>query len=134
MVKIEYTHHRNIDNIYFEGGWTGILYLNTTPKGNDVKYISNVEDKNGINIVKSKIVQETHTIRFIAPETQVRVLEKLPLMSDVKITVDDLGENQVYNLDFEITGWIGGGAYAQCKITYAIHTYVDKNASIINYG
>jgi len=130
MITITYTNHRNIDNIYFEGGWTGILYLDTTPKASDIKYISNVEVKNGLNIVKSKIVQEENIIRFIASETMVRVLQKLPLCSNVNIEVDDLGSNKVFNLRFEIVSWIGGGAYAQCKLTYVIDTFVNKNASI----
>ncbi len=134
MIKILYSNHRNIDNLYFAGGWTGILYLNTVPKGSGIKYISEVENKNGVDIVKSKIVQEEHTIRFIASETMVRVLQKLPLFSDVKVTVDSLEENKVYNLKFEVGGWIGGGAYAQCVLTYAIETFVTKNAQIVNYG
>ena len=130
MITITYTNHRNIGNIYFEGGWTGILYLDTTPKASDVKYISNVEVKNGLNIVKSKIVQEENIIRFVASETMVRVLQKLPLCSNVNIEVDDLGSNKVFNLRFEVVSWIGGGAYAQCKLTYVIDTFVNKNASI----
>jgi hypothetical protein len=130
MITITYTNHRNIDNIYFEGGWTGILYLDNTPKASDVKYISNVEVKNGLDIVKSKIVQEEHIIRIVASETMVKVMQKLPLCSDVNIEVDDLGSNKVFNLRFEVSSWIGGGAYAQCKLTYVINTFVNKNASI----
>lgn len=130
MIKIEYSNHRNIDNIYFEGGWVGKIYLDTVPKADDIKYISEVETKNGIEIPKSKIVQEEYIARFIAGETQVRVLQKLPLMSSVLITVDDIEEKKVYNLRFEVASWIGGGAYAQCKLTYAIETFVNKNASI----
>ncbi len=130
MIKITFTHHRNIDDIYFAGGWTGIIYLDTTPKGSDIKYISNVENKNGVDIVKSKIVQEEHIIRFVASESMVRVMQKLPLLSDVKITVDDLNEDKVYNLKFEADSWVGGGAYSQCKLIYAINTYVSKNATI----
>ena len=130
MTTITYTNNRNIDIIYFEGGWTGTLYLDTTPKASDVKYISNVEVKNGLDIVKSKIVQEEHIIRFVAGETMIKVLEKLPLCNDVNIEVDDLGSNKVFNLRFEITSWIGGGAYGQCKLTYVINNYVHKNASI----
>jgi hypothetical protein len=130
MITITYTNHRNIDNIYFERGWTGILYLDNTPKASDVKYISNVEVKNGLDIVKSKIVQEEHIIRIVASETMVKVMQKLPLCSDVNIEVDDLGSNKVFNLRFEVSSWIGGGAYAQCKLTYVINTFVNKNASI----
>lgn len=134
MVRIAYTNNRNIGNIYFEGGWEGVFYLNTVPKGGEPKYINDIETKNGVEITKSRIVQKEYTIRFVAGETMVSVMEKLPLLSDVRITVDSMEENKVYNLKFEVTKWIGGGAYAQCKLTYAIQTYVNKNASIINYG
>lgn len=127
MIKILYTNNRDIDNIYFSGGWEGIIYLDTTPKAGDIKYINNVEVKNGVDIPKSRIVQEEHSIRFVASETMIRVLQKLPLLSDVRITVDDLEENKVYNLRFEVVDWIGGGAYAQCRLIYAIHTYINKN-------
>jgi len=130
MVKITYTNNRDVDNLYFTGGWTGILYFDTVPKAGDVKYISNVEVKNGIDITKSKIVQEEHSIRLVASETMIKVLQKLPLFSDVNITVDSMEENKVYNLKFEIVKWIGGGSYAQCRMTYVIHTYVNKQASI----
>lgn len=130
MITITYTHHRNIGDIYFEGGWTGILYIDTTPKGSGVKYISNVETKNGLEIVKSNIVQEEHTARFVISETLVKVMQKLPLLSSLYIEVDSLGNDKVYNLKFEVVNWIGGGAYALCKMTYAIHTFVNKNASI----
>lgn len=133
MIKLTYSHNRNIDNIYFEGGWEGTLYFDTVPKGNGVKYISDVEQKNGIDIVKSKIVQEEHIIRVIVSEPMTRVLQKIPLCNDVRITVDDFEENKVYNFTFEIINWIGGGAYAQVKMTYAIHTFVNKNATISTY-
>ena len=128
MIRIEYTNNRNIGDIYFEGGWTGVLYIDTTPKASDVKYINNVETRNGLEITKSKIVQEEHIARFIASEPLVRVLQKLPLMSSVNIEVDDLGNNKVYNLKFEVANWIGGGAYAQCSLKYVIETHVNKNA------
>jgi hypothetical protein len=134
MVKIEYGHHRNIGDIYFEGGWIGVLYIDTTPKANDIKYISDVETTNGIDITKSKIVQEEYTMRFIASENMVKVLQKLPLLSNVKITVDSFEENKVYNLKFKVTGWIGGGSYAKCEMNYVINTFVNKNATIVNYG
>lgn len=134
MVKIEYGNNRNIGDIYFEGGWKGLFYIDTTPKANDIKYINDIETKNGVEITKSRIVQAEHTMRFIAGETMINVMQKLPLLSDVKITVDSLEENKVYNLKFEVVNWIGGGAYAQCKLTYAINTYVNKNASIVNYN
>jgi hypothetical protein len=130
MVKIEYGNNRDIGNIYFAGGWVGILYFDTTPKAGDIKYISNVEMKNGIEIPKSKIVQHVHSIRFVASETMIDVLEKLPLLSNVTIKVDDFSEEKVYNLKFEIVSWLGGGAYGQCRLTYVVNTYVNKNASI----
>lgn len=130
MMTITYTHHRNIGDIYFEGGWTGILYIDVTPKGSGIKYISNIDNKNGLDIVKSNIVQEEHTARFIASETMIKVMQKLPLLSSVHIEVDSLGNNKVYNLKFDVSNWIGGGAYAQCELKYAIHTFVNKNASI----
>ena len=132
MLRITYGHHRNIGDIYLEGGWEGKLYLDTTPKGSGIKYIANVETKDGLEITKSKVVQEEHTARFIASETMVKVMQKLPLMSSVLIDVDSLGEDKVYNLKFDVTSWIGGGAYAQCTLKYVIKTFVDKNASI-NY-
>ncbi len=132
MIRVEYSHHRNISDIYFEGGWTGILYIDTTPKGSGIKYISNVETKNGLDITKSKIVQEEHTARFIASETLIKVLQKLPLLSDINIEVDSLGSDKVYNLKFDVTSWIGGGAYGQCELKYVVNNYVNKNASI-NY-
>ncbi len=134
MVRIAYSNNRNINNIYFEGGWEGVFYLNTTPKGEDIKYINDIETKNGVEITKSRIVQSEHILRFVAGETMIKVLQKLPLLSDVRITIDSLEENKVYNTKFEITKWIGGGAYAQCTMTYAINTYVNKNASIVNFG
>lgn len=134
MVKIVYGNNRNINNIYFEGGWEGVFYLNTTPKGSDIKYINDIDTKNGVEITKSRIVQEEHTLRFNASESMIGVMQKLPLLSNVKITVDSSDEHKVYNLKFEVVKWIGGGAYAQCKLTYVIQTYVNKNASIINYG
>ena len=130
MVKIEYSNTRNIGNIYFAGGWAGIIYIDTTPKAGEVKYISNVEMKNGVEIPKSRIVQHVHSMRFVASENMVRVLEKLPLLSTVNITVDDFDEDKVYNTKFEIVNWIGGGAYALCSLTYNVNTYVNKNASI----
>lgn len=130
MVKIVYGHHRDINDIYFQGGWQGILYLDTVPKGSDVKYISEVEEKNGKEIIKSKISQEIHTLRFIASETMVRVLQKLPLLSNVLVTVDDFDEDKVYNLTFEVSEWLSGGAYAKCVMTFAINTYINKNAEI----
>ena len=130
MIKIVYSNTRDIETIYFEGGWTGTLYIDTTPKGSEVKYISNVETKNGVDIVKSKIAQQEHQARFIASESLVQVLQKLPLLNDVRITVDSMKENKVYNLSFEITNWIGGGAYAQCILKYAIKTFVNKNAAL----
>jgi len=130
MIKISYSNHRNIEDIYFDAGWTGIIYLNTTPKAGDVKYINNIEVKNGVDIPKSKISQQEHSIRFVAGETMINVIEKLPLFSDVNITVDSMESNKVYNLKFEITNWIGGGAYAQCRLVYAIKTFVNKNASL----
>ena len=134
MVRIKYGNSRNIRDLYFAGGWEGEFYIDTTPKGGDIKYINDVETKNGIEITKSKVVQEEHTMRFIAGETMINVLQKLPLLNNIKIKVDDLQEDKVYNFKFEVTNWIGGGAYAQCKITYAIKTYVDKNATIVSYG
>ena len=133
MVEITYGHHRDIDNIYFAGGWQGVLYLDTTPKASDVKYISNVETKNGIDIVKSSIMQEEHILRFVAGESMIKVLQLLPLLSSVIIKVDDFEENKVYNLRFEIVKWIGGGSYAQFKLTYIIHNYVNKNVTINEY-
>ncbi len=130
MIKLLYSNHRNIGNIYFDSGWEGILYLDAIPKASDIKYISEVEEKNGLEIVKSKIVQEEHIVRFLAGETMVKVLQKLPLMSTVEITVDDFDSDKVYNLRFEVDNWLGGGAYAKCKLTYVIETYVNKNATI----
>ena len=134
MVRIRYSNNRNIGNIYFEGGWQGVFYLNTTPKGEDIKYINDIETKNGIEITKSRIVQSEYTLRFIAGETMIKVMQKLPLLSDVRITVDSFEENKAYNTKFEVVKWIGGGAYAQCRITYAVQTYVNKNASIVPFN
>ena len=132
MILIKYKHHRNIDNIYFVGGWQGSMYINTTPKASELKYIANVEVKNGVEITKSKIIQEEHTIRFIASDTMIMVLQKLPLLSDVRIAVGSFDEDKVYNLKFDIKSWLNGGSYAQCTLTYAIKTYADKNATIYN--
>jgi len=130
MIKISYSNSRDIEDIYFEGGWTGILYIDTTPKASDIKYISNVETKNGREIVKSKIVQEEHQVRFIASESLIRVMQKLPLMDDVRVQVDDQEENKVYNTTFEVGNWIGGGAYAQCTLKYSIKVFINKNAKL----
>jgi len=130
MIKISYSNSRDIEDIYFEGGWTGILYIDTTPKASDIKYISNVETKNGREIVKSKIVQEEHQARFIASESLIRVMQKLPLMDDVRVQVDDQEENKVYNTTFEVGNWIGGGAYAQCTLKYSIKVFINKNAKL----
>jgi hypothetical protein len=130
MIKIEYSHHRDIDNIYFEGDWAGRMYINNTPKAGDIIYINNVENKNGVEITKSRIVQQEHSVRFVASSTMITVLQKLPLLSDVRFTVDSLEENKVLNLKFEIVNWLGGGAFALCKMSYTVYTYVSKNASI----
>ena len=133
MTRIEYGNNRDIENIHFEDGWVARLYIDATPKAADVKYITDVETKNGIDITKSRVVQEQHILRFICSETMVKVLQKLPLMSNVKIKVDNFEENKVYNVSFDVTNWIGPGAYAQCKLTYVIKNFVNKNASIISY-
>ncbi len=130
MLKIEYSHLRDIDNIYFEGGWAGRMYINNTPKAGDIVYINNVEVKNGVEITKSRIVQQEHSMKFVASATMIAVLQKFPLLSDVRFTIDSLEENKVLNLKFEIVNWLGGGSFALCGMTWAIYTYTNKNAII----
>jgi len=127
MIKISYGNSRDIGNIYLSSGWMGEFYIDATPKAPDVRYISETEEKNGIDIVKSKIVQEVHTVRFMASEAMVNVMQKLPLFNNVLVTVDDLEENKVYNLRFNVSNWYSGGAYAMCDLKYAINTFVNKN-------
>lgn len=127
MIRIVYGHHRDIDNIRFESGWLGRLYLKTQPKGAEVKYINDVEEKNGIEITKSRISQNVYTARFVASEAKIKVLQKLPLLSDVRVKVDDFEENKVYNFKFDVITWMSGGSYANCEIKYVIETFVNKN-------
>lgn len=102
------------------------MFLDTVPKGSEPRYVNEVEEKNGIEIVKSKITQEKKIIRFIASEAQIRVLEKIPMLSNVRIITDFEPETKMYNIEFNTTQWFSGGAFAKCEMGYIINTFVDK--------
>ena len=133
FTRITYTHHKDIDTISFSAGgaggspnWEGQFYLPYVPKGNEVRYITEIEEKNGIEIKKSSVVQEVRVIRFMASEAQIRSYQKLPLLSDVRFKVGELDEERARNVKFSVDNWLGTGAFAMCKIEYIVQNYVSK--------
>lgn len=133
FTRITYTHYKDIGNISFTDGtynnvsnWSGEFYLPYVPKGNDVRYVEEIEERNGIEIKKSVVVQEVKTIRFMASEPQIRSLQKLPMMSEVKVKVADMTEEVARNVKFSIDTWLGTGAFAMCKLEYVSNNYVNK--------
>lgn len=133
FTRITYTHHKDVSNISFTDGtasgksdWTGYFYIPFIPKGNDVKYIEEIAEKNGMEIRKSSIVQEVRTLRFIASAPMIKSFQKIPMFSTVKVKVSSFDEEQVRNMKFSIENWLGGGAYAMCKFTYVVQNYVSK--------
>ena len=133
FTRITYKHHKDVDTISFTTGgasgasnWSGQFYLPYVPKGNEVRYVSEIEEKNGIEIPKSSVVQEVRVIRFVANEAMIRSLQKLPLFSDVRFKVGELDEERARNVKFSIDNWLGTGAFAMCKLEYVIQNYVSK--------
>ncbi len=133
FTRIVYTNYKDVNNISFTDGtsngssdWEGQFYIPYVPKGNDVRYIDEIEERNGIEIKKSMVVQEVKVLRFIASEPQIRSLQKLPMVSSVKVKVGSFDEETALNVKFSIDNWIGSGAFAMCKIEYIIHNYVSK--------
>ena len=136
FTRIKYSNYKDVNNISFTDGtssntsdWHGYFYLPYIPKGNDVKYIEEIEDRNGVEIKKSSIVQEVKTIRFMASEPQIRTLQKLPLFTDVRIKTGSFDEQVARNVKFSVDSWLGSGAFAMCKIEYAVNIYVNKATS-----
>jgi hypothetical protein len=136
FTRIKYSHYKDVENISFTTGtssntvdWHGYFYIPYVPKGNDVKYIEEIEDRNGVEIKKSSIVQEVKTIRFMASEPQIRSWQKLPMFSDIRIKSGDLTEEVARNFKFSIDSWLGSGAFAMCKIEYTTNIYVSKTTS-----